>query len=176
MDPVYADFAVTEAALSAVQRHMGRKAPQAQVRIPDEPGEPRLGELTFLDNAVQESTGTVMLRATVPNPDRRLWPGRYVKIRLILDVLEAAVLVPAEAPQMSAKGPFVYVVKDDLTAELRPVRLGQRQEERVIIQEGLQSGERVITVGHIGVMPGGKVRIDEPRPAGAGPAPQEPGN
>ena len=89
-----------------------------------------------------------------------------MKVRLILDTLKGAVLVPAEAPQISAMGPFVYVVSDDLKAELRTVKLGQQQENRVVVEEGLRPGERVVTVGHVGVIPKGKVRIDEPsRPA-----------
>ena len=86
---------------------------------------PEIGQLTFLDNSVQSSSGTVMLRATVPNPARHLWPGQFVNVRLVLANLPKAVLVPAAAAQDSAKGPFVYVVKQDSTAELRPVKLGQ---------------------------------------------------
>jgi multidrug efflux system membrane fusion protein len=129
-----------------------------EVRLPDSP-KPEIGQLTFLDNAVQSSSGTVMLRATVPNAARRLWPGQFVNVRLVLATLPKAVLVPAAAPQDSAKGPFVYVVKDDSTAELRPVKLGQRQGDLVVVEQGLQSGDRVIINGQLGVMPGGKVRV-----------------
>jgi len=163
LDPIYADFSVTEARLAGVQQSMTGKTVQAEVRIPDDAGAPRVGELTFVDNAVQEGTGTVKLRATVANGDRRLWPGRFVKVRLILDVIKGAVLVPAEAPQISAKGPYVYVVKDDMTADMRPVKLGQKQGNQVVVTEGVKAGERVVTQGHMGVFPGGKVRIDEPK-------------
>jgi multidrug efflux system membrane fusion protein len=159
LDPIYADFTVTEHDLSAVQRNMALRALRAEVNLPDEVGEPRLGKLTFLDNAVQEGSGTVKLRATIPNTDRRFWPGRFVKVRLVLDSRPQAVLVPASAPQMSANGSFVYVVKQDSTAELRPVKLGQRQGDFVVVDEGVKSGERVIVRGQLGVTPGGKVRI-----------------
>jgi len=108
---------------------------------------------------VQGSSGTVLLRATVPNPSRRLWPGQFVNVRLVLATLAKAVLVPAAAPQDSSKGPFVFVVKQDSTAELRPVKLGQRQGELVVVEQGLQPGERVVMNGQLGVMPGGKVRV-----------------
>jgi multidrug efflux system membrane fusion protein len=111
-----------------------------------------------------------MLRATVPNGGRRLWPGRFVNVRLILATLPGAVLVPAATPQDSAKGPFVYVVKDDSTAEPRPVKLGQRQGDLVVVEQGLKSGERVITTGQIAVMPGSKVRVDQGNAAGDPPA------
>ena len=159
LDPIYADFTVTEHDLSAVQRNMARRTLRVEVSLPDDTGEPRRGNLTFLDNAVQEGSGTVKLRATIPNADRRFWPGRFVKVRLVLDSRPQAVLVPASAPQMSATGSFVYVVKQDSTAELRPVKLGQRQGDFVVVDEGLKSGERVVVRGQLGVTPGAKVRI-----------------
>jgi multidrug efflux system membrane fusion protein len=160
IDPIYADFTVTENALSTVQRHMQGRALAVEVRLPDD-AEPLAGELTFLDNAVQDGTGRVKLRATVANPARRLWPGRFVRVRLVLDTLRDAVLVPAVAAQTSARGAYVYVVKDDATAEMRPVTLGQAQSDLVVVERGLSSGERVITNGHLGVVPGGKVRVDD---------------
>jgi multidrug efflux system membrane fusion protein len=159
LDPIYADFTVTENDLSAVQRNMARQTLRTEVSLPDEAGEPRPGTLTFLDNAVQEGTGTVKLRATISNADRRFWPGRFVKVRLVLETRQQAVLVPASAPQMSAKGSFVYVVTPDSTAELRPVKLGQRQGDFVVVEEGVKSGERVVVRGQLGVTPGGKVRV-----------------
>lgn len=159
LDPIYADFTVTENDLTAVQRNMSRGTLKVEVRLPDEPGAPGVGQLTFLDNAVQEATGTVMLRATVPNPDRRLWPGRFVKVRLVLSVLQGAVLVPAAAPQMSAMGPFVYVVKEDETAEMRPVKTGQHQGDLIVIESGIKPGERVVVNGQLSVTPGGKVMV-----------------
>jgi len=161
LDPIYADFTVTENDLSAVQGNMRRGTLDVEVRLPDEPDSPLHGALTFLDNAVQAGTGNVTLRATIPNADHRLWPGRFVKVRLVLSTLPGAVLVPATAPQMSARGQFVYVVKPDDTAELRPVKTGQRQGELVVIDQGVSSGERVVVNGQLGVTPGGKVR-EEP--------------
>lgn len=162
LDPVYADFTVPEHDLTAVQRHMARGSLAVEVRLPDEPGEPRTGALTFLDNAVQDGTGTVKLRATIPNGDHRFWPGRFVKIRLVLDTLEDAVLVPAAAPQTSGQGPFVYVVKADSSAEQRRVTPGQRQGDLIVISQGVRPGEQVVVDGQLGVTPGGKVRVEGP--------------
>jgi multidrug efflux system membrane fusion protein len=111
---------------------------------------------------VQEGTGTVKLRATVDNKDRLFWPGRFARIRLVLETHESAVLVPADAPQLSAKGSFVYVVKADDSAELRPVTVGQRHGDRVVVTQGLKEGERVVVGGQLGVTPGGKVRVVAP--------------
>jgi membrane fusion protein, multidrug efflux system len=161
LDPIYADFTVTENELTAVQRNMANRSLRVEVRLPDDGAEPREGKLTFLDNSVQDGTGTVKLRATLANADRYFWPGRFAKVRLILSTQRDAVLVPAEAPQQSAKGFFVYVIKADSSAELRPVKLGQRQGDLVIIQDGVKAGERVVVKGQLGVTPGGKVQISQ---------------
>jgi len=163
LDPIYADFTITEDDLTAVQRNMREGTLKVEVLLPDEPTKPRQGELTFLDNAVQEGTGTVKLRSTIPNSDHYFWPGRFVRVRLILRQLPNAVLIPAAAPQMSANGSFVYVIKEDSTAELRPVKLGQRQGDLVVVDQGLQSGERVVTIGQLAVMPGAKVHVEDAR-------------
>lgn len=167
VDPIYADFTVTENELSEVRRHMSKGELKTEVRLPDELDRPLIGDLTFLDNEVQDTTGTVVLRATVPNVNHRLWPGQFVKVRLVLNTLRSAVLVPSVAPQMSAKGSFIYVVKDDGTAELRPVKLGQRQGDLMVVEQGVQPGERVITSGQLTVMPGAKVRVNQQN-AGSG--------
>jgi membrane fusion protein, multidrug efflux system len=167
IDPIYADFTITENDLTDVQKNMDRGTLRVEVRLPDDPGDPRVGGLTFLDNAVQDGTGTVKLRATLPNSDQRFWPGRFVKVRLVLSTLHDAVLVPASAPQTSAQGPFVFVVNKDSIAEMRPVTLGQRQEDQVVVTRGLESGERVVIAGQIAVMPGGKVMVAQPDAAGA---------
>src|ERR1035437_10351418 len=88
---------------------------------------PRMGQLTFLDNAVQDGSGTIKLRATIPNSDHHFWPGQFVNVRLVLKVQKNAVLVPTQSVQISQKGPFVFVVKPDGTADPRPVTQGQRQ-------------------------------------------------
>ena len=165
LEPIYADFTLPESDLTPVQRNMQRETLKVEVRLPDEPDKPRDGKLTFLDNAVQDASGTIKLRATIPNSDHHFWPGRFVKVRLILHMLPDAVLIPADAPQKSGKGPFVYVVKEDSTAEMRPVKLGQRQDDLVVVDEGIKPGERVVVSGQLGVQPEGKVRVQEPRAA-----------
>jgi multidrug efflux system membrane fusion protein len=169
LDPIYADFTIPETELSGVQKSLAAGAAKVEVRLPDDGQDARQGSLTFLDNAVQEGTGTVKLRATLANSDHRFWPGRFVQVRLLLGTDRHAVLVPATAPQQSAKGMFVYVVKDDQTAELRPVAVGQRQGEQVVVESGVKAGERVVTAGQLAVMPGGKVRLADAPAQAAGP-------
>ena len=167
IDPIYADFTIPQDNLAVVQQQMRQGTLKTEVRLPDAT-DPIAGQLTFLDNAVQSATGTINLRATVANSDHRFWPGRFVNVRLVLSTIHGAVLVPATAPQMSAKGSFVYVIKQDSTAEQRQVTLGQRQGDLVVVEKGVEPGERVVTIGQIGVTPGGKVRVEEQRETGAG--------
>ena len=131
------------------------------------PSPAREGQLTFLDNTVQPGTGTVKLRATVANADQHFWPGQFVNVRLVLAINKNAVLIAVEAQQVGQQGPYVYVVKPDGTAELRPITPGQRQGERLVVDHGLTAGEQVIITGHLTVMPGGKVQVvtDAPPPA-----------
>jgi len=168
LDPIYANFTITEADLPQVQKMMGRGMLNALVRLPGDPeNNARLGKVEFLDNAVQNSTGTVNLRATLSNPDRHFWPGQFVNVKLVLATEKSAVLVPSQATQISQQGPFVFVIKADDTAELRPVTLGQRQGNDVVITSGLRVGERVVLAGHLLVRAGGKVHLDTGTPATA---------
>lgn len=160
VDPIYANFTITERDLPEVQELMSRGALRASVRLPsDAANTARIGRVGFLDNAVQNGSGTVNLRATLGNSDRHFWPGQFVDVKLILRTEKAAVLIPSQATQISQQGPFVYVVKPDDTAEFRPVKLGQRQGDEVVVTEGVAPKERVVLAGQMLVRPGGKVRV-----------------
>lgn len=165
LNPIYADFTISQNNLSAVQAEMQRGSLLTEVRLPEGNTDPVTGQLTFVDNAVQNETGQVTLRATLPNPDQRFWPGRFVNVRLVLSTMQGAVLVPVTAPQMSANGSYVYVVKPDSTAEQRPVSLGQRQGDLIVVEKGVSAGEQIVTNGQLGVTPGGKVMVAQPREA-----------
>jgi multidrug efflux system membrane fusion protein len=185
VDPLHVEFTVTEKQLSDVQKHMRTATLKAEVRLPDA-DEAREGEVTFLDNAVDATTGTVRLRVTVANADGRFWPGRFARVRMLLTTLPNAVLVPAGAPQVSAFGTVVYVAKeatdpksgqplvDTLTkqpvrvAEMRPVKVGQRQGDLVVVEGGVAAGDPVIVERSFLVFPGARVVIVTPPAAGHG--------
>jgi RND family efflux transporter MFP subunit len=178
-DPIYVEFSVTEKDLSAVQRQMAARTLKAEVRLPDA-SEPREGDITFLDNAVEPGTGTARVRVTVANADARFWPGRFARVRLLLDTLPGAVLVPAAAPSVSALGTAVYVVKDGKdpktgapirVAEMRPVKVGQRQGDLVVLESGVAAGEPVIVERSFLVFPGAQVLEVQPPAPGPGGAP-----
>ena len=165
LNPIYADFTISQNHLSAVQQEMKQGSLRTEVRMPDGGSESVTGQLTFVDNAVQDETGQVTLRATLPNPDQRFWPGRFINVRLVLSTTTGAVLIPVSAPQMSANGSYVYVVKPDSTAEQRTVSLGQRQGDLIVVEKGVNAGEQVVTNGQLGVTPGGPVLVEKPREA-----------
>ncbi len=161
LDPAYVYFTVAEHDLPEVQKEMASGTLKTLVRLPSETVEKaRQGELTFLDNAVQAQSGTVSLRASVPNADRHFWPGQFVDVRLVLSVKNSAVLIPNQCTQISQKGPFVYVIGEDDTSELRNITLGQTQGDQVVVTSGVKAGERVVLTGQMMLQPGGKVRLD----------------
>jgi membrane fusion protein, multidrug efflux system len=169
LDPIYADFTITERDLPEVQEDMKRGTLEAEVRLPSDPqGRGRIGKLTFLDNAVQNGTGTVNLRATVRNADHHFWPGQFVDVRLVLATEKGAVLVPSQATQVSQEGPYVFVVAPDGTAELRLVKLGQREGNNVVIAQGVKAGENVVLTGQLTLVPGFKVRVTQAPTAAPG--------
>ena len=108
---------------------------------------PRQGELTVIDNSVQDGTGTVKLRAKIANADHHFWPNDFVLVKLILEVQKGAIVIPRQATQISQTGPFVYVVDDKSLAHIAPIGLGQRQGEMVMVESGLVAGDKVVVTG-----------------------------
>jgi multidrug efflux system membrane fusion protein len=155
--PIYVAFAVPERFLDDIRRFSGKGTlgVQATQQQNDEAG--ASGRLTFIDNAVDPQTGTIKLRATFANADRALWPGQFVTARLTLQEQPDALVVPAQAIQNGPNGQYVYVVKSDQTAELRPVTVERTEGGNAIIAKGVEAGETVITTGQLRVTPGSKV-------------------
>ncbi len=121
-------------------------------------GEPIEGELFLIDNQVDETTGTILLQATFPNHDKRLWPGEYLDVRLILDIQKDALLLPTEAVQLGQQGPYIYILKEE-TVELRTVTKGQKTDDHTVIESGLSPYETVVLEGQLNLYPGAKVAL-----------------
>jgi multidrug efflux system membrane fusion protein len=162
VQPLNISFGVPEKYLPQLRAGMsGKKLPRATVSVPGSPL--RLeGEVRFLDNAVDASTGTIQLKAMLPNSEGALASGQLVSVSLVLGSFKNAVVIPAEAVQQGANGPFVYIAKEG-AAELRAVRLAATQKGQIIIAEGLAAGEKVVTEGQLRLTPGAKLK-----PAGEG--------
>ncbi|MGZ5019743.1 MAG: efflux RND transporter periplasmic adaptor subunit [Chthoniobacterales bacterium] len=168
LDPIYTDFTVAEPDLALVRRYLNNPNLKVITDAEDDNVEPRSGSLYFIDNAVQPGAGTVKLRAVTPNPDRALWPAQFVKVRLILDVLKNAMLVPSSAVQTGQNGPYVFVVKADSTLDLRQVKSGQNQGDRTVIADGVKEGETVVVGGQLQLSPGMRVAAKEIAPTDGG--------
>ena len=117
--------------------------------------------LTFIDNAVNKVTGTITLKGTFPNGDKRLWPGQFVSVVLILTTEPNAIMVPSQAIQTGQSGQYVFVIKPDMTADMRPVTIGATIRGETAIVKGIQAGERVVTDGQLRLVSGTLVTIKE---------------
>jgi multidrug efflux system membrane fusion protein len=156
MDSVFVSFAVPARLLPQLQR--ARSTGGLPVEIaPAGGGDRATGRVTFIDNAVDLSTDTIRLKATVRNETRRLWPGAFVDVSLQLSVQPQALVVPASAVQQSQQGTFVYVVKSDQTVEMRPVKVAWSEGRDSVIESGVRPGETVVTDGQLRLTPGARI-------------------
>ena len=131
------------------------------------------GKLTVVDNQVDQSTGTVKLKAEFPNADRQLWPGQFVNVRLLADTLKQVVVVPTGAVQRGPKGTFVYVVKDDDTVSVQSITVQRQDEDQAVVSKGIEPDQRVVTTGFVRLAEGTKVAATAPGEQPATPAPTE---
>ena len=132
------------------------------------------GTVRFIDNAVDASTGTILLKAELPNQDEKLTPGQFLNVSLLLDTLRQAVTVPSKAVQQGADGNFLYAVKEDSSVEIRRVEVLAAAEGSSAVRGAIQVGETVVTDGHLRLTPGAKVRIKEAAPPGKTPSDKKP--
>ena len=156
--PIEVRFFVPQQRLDEIRRYR-EEGTLAVVAGPPGSSNPSAGELTFIDNAVDSKTGTILLKATFPNKDRALWPGEFVEARLRLATREGALTVPAEAVLTGQQGTYVWVVKPDGTAESRPVVTDGVAGADAVVAKGLSDGETVVTDGQLRLMPGAKVSV-----------------
>lgn len=162
VQPVFVTFAVPEEHLGSIRQKLASGRLVARASIPNDPRPPVEGSLSFLDNYVDSTTGTIRLKATFTNSDSRLWPGQFVDVKLRLEDRPNAIVVPGAALQTGQQGNYVYVVKGDKTVEMRVVTPGPRVDNFTSITAGLQPGEAVVTEGALRLVPGMKVRLVQP--------------
>jgi membrane fusion protein, multidrug efflux system len=162
--PIYVNFGIPEQLLPEVRRYMAAGPLGVEVVPVDaQQGTPR-GTLIFVDNAVDPSTGTIRLRAQFDNADAALWPGQFVNVSVRLHEQADALVVPATAVQTGPEGQYVYVIGDDLVADVRRITVQRTDGERAIVQKGLAKGERVVTRGQLRLGPKVRVQIAKPEP------------
>jgi multidrug efflux system membrane fusion protein len=154
--PIRVSFSIPEQYLSDVRKYKAAGTLKVEV-LQDGREDPVPGTLSFIGNAVDPATGTIQLKGTFPNTDRRLWPGQFANVVLTLTVRSGAVVVPSEAIQTGQQGQYVFVVRPDLTVDARPVTTGEVFEGGTVIGKGVVAGEKVVTDGQLRLVPGTKV-------------------
>jgi len=159
--PTYVSFTIPERHLSDIRAADSERLPVV-VTMPNAPDRPITGALTFVDNQVDAATGTIPLKATFANDDIRLWPGQFVNVNLTLGIQAHAVVVPSPTIQIGQNGPYVFVIKDDSTVELRLVRVDRTVGNRTVVASGLNAGERVVVDGQLRLNNGTRVSIARP--------------
>ncbi len=160
MRPIYVSFSVPAQLLPQLTRHNGDRITVA-ASVPQAPGPPEEGLLSFVDNAVDTATSTILLKATFANEGERLWPGQFVDIVVTLGQEPNRIVAPAAAVQTSQQGQYVFVIKPDKTVELRPVKVERMDEVEAVIAQGLKAGESVVTDGQLRLVPGARVEIKQ---------------
>jgi len=159
IQPMCVSFALPEQYLSSVFQYMAEKKLNISAFINGNEAEPEIGELSSVDNTVDKMTGTIRLKGTFDNSDRRLWPGQFVRVVLKLADIEGTRVVPSNAVQTGINGEYVYVLTPDNKADMRPVKIGRILDGETVIEDGLKAGETVITDGHILLTPGASVDV-----------------
>jgi multidrug efflux system membrane fusion protein len=161
VQPIYVTFSVPEQSLSEIKRYMSEAKLRVEAILSKEDEKPEQGVLTFIDNAVDLTTGTIKLKGTFANKGKRLWPGQFVNAVLTLTSQPDAIVVPSQAIQSGQEGQYVFVIKDDLTVENRSVTAGRTLNSETVIEKGLQAGEKIVTDGQLRLVPGAKIQVKE---------------
>jgi membrane fusion protein, multidrug efflux system len=158
IEPIYVSFSIPEQQLAELKQYSNAKSLKVDA-APQGSTQHFQGKLTFIDNSVDLTTGTIKLKATFNNAAHALWPGQFADVTLMLKSQPNAIVVPTAALQTSQNGTFVYVINQDLTAQPQPVKVGWNVGEETVIASGLQPGQRVVTDGQLRLTPGAKVEI-----------------
>jgi multidrug efflux system membrane fusion protein len=160
LQPVYVTFSVPEQLLGEIRAYS--KDHTLAVTAIVSPESKVVGQMSFIDNLVDNTTGTIKLKAVFPNADRTLWPGQFVNVVMTLRTLHDVTVIPSEAIQSGQQGQFVFVLKPDQTVESRPVKPGQTIENQIVVESGIAPGETVVTDGQMRLIPGARVRVVNP--------------
>jgi multidrug efflux system membrane fusion protein len=157
--PIDVAFSVPEQFLPEIKKYIAVGKLQVEALIPMNEERPERGVITFIDNAVDTNTGTIRLKGTFANREKKLWPGQFVNVVLTLTTEPNAIVVPSQTIQTGQEGQYIFVVKEDLTVESRPVVAGRTMNNETVVKKGLNPDEKVVTDGQLLLYPGAKVEI-----------------
>ena len=167
--PIYVSFGIPEARLPELKRYLDLGSVKVEALAPNDTGAPSIGRITFVDNAVDATTGTIKIKGTFGNDTRHLWPGQFVNVSVTLTTDPHAVVVPTAAVQTGQQGQYVFVVKPDQTVELRNVAVARTVDAESVIKQGLKPGDTVVTDGHLRLTPGSRVSVKSGPGSGVAP-------
>jgi multidrug efflux system membrane fusion protein len=159
IQPIYVSFSVPEQYLQDIKKFLAAGTLRVQASPRGQDDSPASGELSFVNNTVDPGTGTIQLKATFPNRESTLWPGQFVNVMLTLTTQPDAVVIPSQAIQTGQQGQYVYVMRPDSTVESRPVTVGLRLDGKTVIEKGVSPGDKVVTDGHLRLVPGTRVQV-----------------
>jgi multidrug efflux system membrane fusion protein len=159
IQPIYVTYSVPEQYLSEIKKFMSARKVKVQAFVAKGEVHPEEGVLSFVDNTVDVPTGTIKLKATFANKQKRLWPGQFLDVVMTLTTQPNAIVVPSEAVQTGQQGQFVFLIKKDLTVESRPVIISRILNDESVVEKGLGVGDVVVTDGQLRLVPGAKVEI-----------------
>jgi multidrug efflux system membrane fusion protein len=159
VSPTYVSFGIPEATLPDLRRYMAQRDLEVQATPPNENVAPALGRITFVDNQVDQTTGTIRVKATFPNANRRLWPGQFVNVTVRLASEPQAVVVPTVAVQAGPEGQYVYVVKEDQTVDMRGVTVARTAGTETVLKDGVKPGEIIVIDGQLRLVPGSRINV-----------------
>lgn len=165
LDPIYVAFSVPQRELAALQDAIAAGAVPVRITIAGREKHPLEGKVAYIDNAIDAASGTLSVRATIANPARHLWPGLFVSVTTTVRVDAQAIVIPADALQTGQDGPFVFVIKPDMTVTARRLVIDRTLGDDAVIRSGLEAGERVVTSGQLRLVEGARVEIRTPVPA-----------
>ena len=157
--PIYVSFAIPESRLPDLKHYMAQRSLEVIASAPNDAGPAATGRISFVDNSVDQSTGTIRIKGTFTNQDRRLWPGQYVNVVVTLTTDPKAVVAPSAAVQAGQQGTYAFVVKADHTVELRNVTVDRASGGDSVIKSGLKPGDTVVTDGHLRLVAGSRVSV-----------------
>ena len=159
VSPIYVSFGIPEALLPDLRRYMAQRELEVQAVPPNEAIAPASGTISFVDNQVDQTTGTIRIKATFPNSNRRLWPGQFVNVQVRLTSNPNAIVVPTVAVQAGPEGQYVYIVKSDQTVEMRAVEVERTAGQETVLKQGVKAGETVVIDGQLRLVPGSKISV-----------------
>ncbi len=164
VSPVYVSFGIPEATLPDLRRYMAQRDLEVQATPPNENVAPATGRITFVDNQVDQTTGTIRVKATFPNSSRSLWPGQFVNVTVRLASEAEAVVVPSVAVQAGPEGQYVFIVKDDQTVDMRAVTVARTAGTETVVKDGVKPGETIVLDGQLRLVPGSRITVKGAKP------------